>query len=271
MTNTISVNGGNLYYEIAGSGPTLVLAHAGFVDGRMWDSQWEDFTRHYRVIRFDMRGFGRSDPAVGPVSRRADLLRLLDGLGVERTHFVGCSMGGEMIIDFALEHPDRVTALVPVSAVPSGFPMQGEPPPLLLEMLDAMQHGDLERGSELQIQLWVDGSFREPGQVDPQVRQRAAEMNKIAVNNGTWAIADMQPANPLNPPAFERLSEIRVPTLLIVGALDHPEILRAADVMASAIQGAKKLIIPNAAHVPNMEQPEEFNAAVLDFLRGVDA
>ena len=128
-----------------------------------------------------------------------------------------------------------------------------------------------ERTSELQIRLWVDGSFRQPEQVDPQVRQRAAEMNRIPVARSTWGIADSQPYHPLTPPAAQRLGEIHVPTLIIAGALDHPEILRAADVMAAGIQGAQKLILPDSAHVPNMEQPEAFNHAVLDFLSTLEA
>jgi pimeloyl-ACP methyl ester carboxylesterase len=257
---------GQLYYEMAGSGATLVLSHAGFVDSRMWDDQWVEFAQHYRVIRYDLRGMGKSDPANGPLSRRADLLRLLDHLDVERAALLGCSLSGEIMIDFTLEHPERVSALIPVSAVPSGFEMRGEPPAELREMIGAMQQGDRVRASELQLRLWVDGPFRQPDQVDPQVRQRAGEMNWITVVNQTWARADMQPLNPLDPPAAQRLGEIAVPTLILAGALDNPEILRAADVLAAKIRGARKTIIPNTAHVPNMEQPAAFNRLVLEFL-----
>jgi pimeloyl-ACP methyl ester carboxylesterase len=257
---------GKLYYEVAGEGKTLVLAHAGFVDSRMWDDQWDAFAQHYRVIRYDMQGYGKSDPARGPLSRRDELFGLLQHLGVERAALLGCSMSGTMVIDFTLEHPEKVSALIAVSADPSGFEMQGEPPSDLLEMITAIQQGDLKRASELQIRLWVDGMFRQPEQVNPSVRQRAAEMNWIPVQNGTWAVADTQPVNPLNPPAIGRLNEIHVPTLIMAGAIDHPELLRAADVMAGTIKGARKLILPDAAHVPNMEKPAEFNRAVLDFL-----
>lgn len=265
-TGYLDTESGKLYYEMAGEGETLVLAHAGFVDSRMWDDQWDAFAQHYRVIRYDMQGYGKSDPARGPISRWHELLEVLQQLGVERAALLGCSMSGTTVIDFTLEHPEMVSALIAVSADPSGFEMQGAPPPNLLEMIAAMQQGDLKRASELQIRLWVDGMFRQPEQVNPSVRQRAAEMNWIPVQNGTWVVADTQPVNPLDPPAVGRLSEIRVPTLIMAGALDHPELLRAADVMASAIKGARKIILPDAAHVPNMEKPAEFNRAVLDFL-----
>jgi pimeloyl-ACP methyl ester carboxylesterase len=271
MTETnsgyVNVGDGQLYYEVAGEGVPLVLSHAGFVDSRMWDDQWDDFAQHYHVMRFDMRGFGKSALGATPIERRRDLERLLQQLDMPRAVLLGCSLSGEVVLDFALEHPEHVSALILVSATPSGFQLQGEPPAPLFEMLGAIEQGDLTRASELQNRLWIDGPFRQPAQVNPLVRQRAAEMNRIALENGTWTKADAQPANPLDPPAIQRLTEIRVPTLIIAGQLDHPEILRAADVMTAAIPHAEKVIISGGAHLPNMEQPAEFNRAVLNFLR----
>jgi pimeloyl-ACP methyl ester carboxylesterase len=236
----VNLGDGKLYYEMKGKGETLVLCHAGFVDSRMWDGQLEDFSQHYRVLRFDMRGFGKSDPARSPVSRRQDLYNLLHELGIEKAHVLGCSMGGEIAIDFTLEHPEMVSSLIIVSGIPGGFEMQGEPPSQVIEMLQSLEQGNLERVSELQIQLWVDGIYRQPEQVDPRVRKMAAEMN---------------------------LAEIKVPVLVLAGSLDHPEVLRAADVLAKEIKNAKKVILKDSAHVPNMEKPAEFNQIVLDFLR----
>ena len=262
----LELDGGRMYYEAAGAGQPVVLGHAGFVDSRSWDDQWQAFAEHFRVIRFDLRGFGKSDPASGPVSRRDDLYRLARHLGLERAAFVGTSMSGENVLDLALEHPGLASALVVVSATPSGFEMQGGPPPVLLEMMAAMQQGDVARASELQTRLWVDGLSRQPAQVDPRVRMKVAEMNRTGLENKTWGIADAQPLNPLNPPAAQRLGEVQARTLIVVGALDHPEIGRAADVMAASIPAAKKVVIEAAAHLPNMEKPKEFNEAVLNFL-----
>ena len=183
---TVTVGDGNLYHEMAGSGDPMVLCHAGFVDSRMWDGQWEEFSQCFRVVRFDMRDYGKSDRAHGPIARRKDLEGLLDQLEIQRAVLMGCSMGGTTVLDFALEHPERVAALVLVSAVPGGFEMRGDPPADLLAMFAAMQQGDLAQVSELQLRLWVDGPFRQPEQVDPEVRQRAAEMNRIPVEHGTF-------------------------------------------------------------------------------------
>jgi pimeloyl-ACP methyl ester carboxylesterase len=264
-TGFIEIDGDKLYYETAGEGETLVLSHAGFVDSGMWDSQWEAFAEHFHVIRYDMRGFGKSDALKAPVDRRDDLLQLLKHLNVSRAILLGCSMSGEIVIDFTLQHPEMVSALIAVSAVPSGFEMKGEPPPLMMEMIEAFQSGDLERAADLQIRIWVDGEQREPQQIDQKMRQHAAAMNQIVVQRGTSAM-DMQPVNPLDPPAVTRLKDIRIPTLVIAGALDHPEIIRAAGVMEKEIKGAKKAIIDGGAHVPNMDKPAEFNRLVLDFL-----
>lgn len=266
QTGYIEVNDAKLYYEMAGEGQPVILGHAGFVDSGMWDAQWEVLSAGFKVIRYDMRGYGKSDLAPSPVSRRDELLGVMRALDIDRAALIGCSLSGEVMLDFALVHPEMVDALVLVSSVPGGFEMVGEPPAALFEMIGAVQAGDVTRASELQIRLWVDGGYRQSEQVDPTVRGRAAAMNLIAVKNGTWATAESQPINPLTPPAVGRLNEIGVPTLVIVGALDHPEILRAADVMAGTIPDAQKVIIADSAHVPNMEKPAEFNAAVLALL-----
>lgn len=262
----VEVVDGKLYYEMDGDGTPLVLSHAGFIDSGMWDDQWSSFAARHQVIRYDMRGYGRSSPLEATIARRDDLLALLKHLDIAQAHMLGCSMGGEIVLDFGLEHPQRVLSLVLVSTAPGGFAMQGPPPATLLEMLGAMEQGDLTLASELQIRMWVDGPFRQPEEVDAAVRQHAAAMNQIPMQNFTLAIDNMEPFKPLDPPAANRLSEIRVPTLIIAGALDHPEILRAAGVMAAEIAGTEKAIMVECAHVPNMERPAEFNRLVLDFL-----
>ncbi len=275
MTNRTSghldINGGKIYYQSQGEGETLVLCHAGFVDSGMWDAQVDEFAQHYRVVRYDQRGFGQSDAAAGPVSRHEELAAVISALGIESAALIGCSQGGTAALDFALTHPEKLWALVLVSATPGGFEMQGEPPATMMEMFGAMQQGDKARTSELQVRLWVDGDRRTPDQVDPAVRQRAAAMNRIAVDNGTFAVADMEPLNPLDPPAASRLGQLDVPVLTIVGALDHPELSRAADVMVEQLPHTQKHVIDGAAHVPNMEDPTEFNRVVLDFLRNAEA
>lgn len=264
--NYLDMEDGRLYYEVAGSGMPLVLSHAAFLDNRMFDAVWEPLAKRFRVIRYDMRGFGKSSPATGPLCRRDDLDQLLRHLKIEEAHLIGCSNGGQISLDLALEGPQRFRSLTLVDSTPSGFEMRGEPPRYLLEMLDAMQKGDLERANELQIRIWLDGESREPQQVDAALRKKAMEMNRISVAQNTFFTADLQPANPLDPPALTRLESVKCPTLVIAGALDHAEVLRAADEMTSRIPNARKTILASAGHVPSYEQPDTFVKLLLDFL-----
>jgi pimeloyl-ACP methyl ester carboxylesterase len=262
----MEIDGGQLYYESAGEGTPVVLSHAGFLDSRMFDEIWEPLARHFRVIRYDMRGFGKSDPVTGPVCRRDDLARLLDHLGIKQAHLVGCSMGGEMSLDLALERPDLTRSITLVDSTPSGFDMQGEPPRYLFEMFNEVQNGDVDRASELQIRIWCDGQYREPDQVDSEWRKKALEMNRVPVERKTFLIADMQPATPLTPPAVTRLETVKCPALIMAGSLDNPEVLRAANEMSTRIPGAKKIIMEGCAHVPAFEQPEAFLSHLMSFL-----
>ena len=265
----LNLGDGQLYYEMAGKGMPLVLSHAAFLDSRMFDAVWEPLAKHFCVIRYDMRGFGQSSPATGPLCRRDDLDQLLKHLEVKEAHLVGCSNGGQISLDLALEQPQRFKSLTLVDSTPSGFELQGEPPRYLLEMFDAMQKGDLDRANELQIRIWLDGETRDPEQVDFMLRNKALEMNRIPVSQSTFFIADTQPARPLDPPAMAQLESVTCRTLVIAGALDHPEVLRAADEMARRIPNAQKTIIPAAGHVPGYEQPDAFVKLLLDFLGSV--
>lgn len=261
----VNVNGRQIYYDAQGEGSPLIMIHAGIADLRMWDEQWGELSQRFKVIRYDRPGFGQSPPVPGAIDHRQDLAELMQHLGIERAHLLGCSMGGELALDFALAFPDRVSTLVLVSATPSGFEFQGEPPAGLVEMMAAMGEGDLDRANALQIQISVDGPCRTAGQVDPAVRDRFLAMNMTALRNGAAMAPD---ASPLAPPAGTRLAQVQPRTLVVAGALDHPEILRAASVMAAEIPSAQQVLMPNAGHFPNAEAPEAFNRLVIEFLAG---
>jgi pimeloyl-ACP methyl ester carboxylesterase len=260
------VNGTQLYYEAAGEGHPLVLLHSGLTDSQMWDAQWATFAQHYRVVRCDLRGFGRSGAASGSFSCREDLYQLLRLLGIERAYLLGASMGGQMALDFTLEHPAMVAALILVGAGISGE----KPSDFLLERwkeIDAAaEGGDLARAVELELRLWVDGPGRVPEQVDPAVREQVRQVN---TRNFERSQQEQGQPQSLEPPAISRLGEIQVPTLVLVGEYDVPDKLASANLLARGISGAQKVVIPGAAHLPSMEQPEQFNQLVLAFLQGL--
>lgn len=270
-TGVADLNGTQIAYEIVGTGHPLVLVHAGIADMRMWDDQVPAFAEHYQVIRYDMRGFGKTPRGTGPLRLYEDLHNLLTFLGVEHAYLLGCSMGGQTIIDFALEHPQMVDALIPVGSGLSGYQYQtgGEPPKEWAELEEADKRGDLERVCELEVHIWVDGLSRTPEQVDPTVRKRVYEMNLIALKEQS-EYPDEEGQTP-EPPAIGRLTEIHVPTLVIVGDQDLSQVLKVSDLLADGIAGAQKVVMHGTAHVPSMEQPAEFNQLVLDFLAGVES
>ena len=256
------LHGAQFWYEIAGDGYPLVLVHAGIADGRMWDDQFDVFSKQYRVIRYDRRGFGKTKMVAGAYAHHQDLYGLLKFLNIERAYLVGCSQGAKTVIDFALEHPEMSAALILVAPALSGFTYQGEPPAQAQQLELAEDAGDIDQVNELELQIWVDGSSRTPDQVDPRVRERVREMNRIALQTPE----DLGSEQPLVPAAANRLGEIHAPTLVITGALDTPRTLATADFLAGQIAGVQERRISGAAHLPNMEMVEEFNQQVLSFL-----
>jgi 3-oxoadipate enol-lactonase len=257
------VRGARIYYEAAGAGQPLLLIHAGVADCRMWDDQWAVFAERFRVIRYDLPGYGRSQLPAAPLAFHelpADLLRTL---GVGRAHVLGCSFGGRVALDFALTHPEMVSSLVLVC--PS---VSGETPSEAVERFgeeeDALlEAGDIDGATELNLRMWVDGPRRTSDRVDQTVRERVREMQRHAFSLPMPEGFSMER---LAPPALERLAEVQAPTLVLVGDYDVEEKIEMAERLAVEIGSARKLVIHGAAHMLSMERPDEFNQVVLDFL-----
>jgi pimeloyl-ACP methyl ester carboxylesterase len=267
-TGYAEVNGARLYYETIGSGLPVVFVHAGIADHRMWGPQVAPFAERYRVICYDMRGYGQSAMVPGDFAHRDDLVGLLDHLAVERGCLVGCSMGGSTAIDFAVEHPDRLAALVMVDSRARGLDIGAEPTgePEWEEIVAAFKAGDLERVARLDVKSWVAGPTRTLDQIDPAIGDLVYEMDLIALRNEKLALgAD----RPLDPPAGQRLADLKAPLLVLVGDRDNPDELLAGEALVKAVPGAQHAIIAGAAHLPGLEKPAEFNRIVLDFLQGV--
>ncbi len=266
------INGARLFYEVAGDGPPLTLLHAGITDSRMWDAQFDTFAATYRTLRYDVRGFGRSVPPPGPYTMRDDLAALLDFLGIARTHLIGVSMGGSIVIDFAIDRPERVSALIPVAMGIGGATSSAYMAERDRENEAILASGDADAANEADLRLWLDGVGRPAGTtVDLDVRERVRAMNAPLIAAQLNDKGEHESVNRLAPPAIERLEEITAPTLAIVGAHDMPDMLANADAIATRVPGARKIVMPGVAHLPPMEAPEEFNRLVLEFLRTVEA
>jgi pimeloyl-ACP methyl ester carboxylesterase len=259
------VNGVKLHYEVAGSGAPLVLAHSGITDSRSWDPQFPAFTRRYRVLRYDLRGFGRSDIAHGTYSNVDDLVALMTTVDVAPAALLGVSMAGSIVLDTALQHPKLVTALILVGSSISGREHSPEYHQMMDELDELLAHQGLDAAMDREMEVWLYGRGRTAADVDPRVRAAVREMDFY--NSGRYP-PDAEPER-IQPPAIGRLNEIGVPTLVIVGDRDVDDLRQAAEELGHGIRGARLVVMSGVAHVPNMERPEEFNRLVLDFLNSV--
>jgi 3-oxoadipate enol-lactonase len=264
----IEVNGARLYCDVQGDGAPLVLIHSGIGQLQMWDEQMPVFSQCYRVVRYDVRGWGLSQGPLSGYSDHSDLHALLRHLGIERTAVLGCSSGGGIAIDFTLAYPEMVTALIAIAPSVSGYKLR--PDELMTQMrsaiYEAYQSGKKDLAAELTAQLWFDGPERGPGDVDQAVRARALDIIR-----SNFELPDRQPQpESLAPLAARRLAQISAPTLLMIGDKDVVPMATTVNILETKIPGAKMVVVQGTAHFPNLEKPEEFNRIVLDFLNGVN-
>ena len=265
-TGYADVDGGRLYYETSGKGPALVLIHAGFLDSRMWDIQFQLFSENYRVIRYDVRGFGNSDVARTKFSDYKDLRGILDHLGAKTASLVGVSNGGRIASDFAVEYPSMVDHLVLVSPGMSGYKFSGPEEEKLWEEFDkqmkpqeeADREGRAADAVEIDVTAWAPAQTLANRE---RITQIAMDNFHVHVEN-PWKLQV-----PPEPRTWERLSNIRVPTLLIIGDRDVPAQILMVDNIHTHIPGSKKVLIQGGDHIVNMSKPDEFNRTVLEFLR----
>jgi pimeloyl-ACP methyl ester carboxylesterase/GNAT superfamily N-acetyltransferase len=266
----VVVSGGRLSYEAAGSGSPLVLLHAGIADSGMWDDQWGGFAAHHQVIRYDLRGYGNSRCETAAFSHHGDLRDLLQALGIARAHILGASFGGRVALDFALAYPEMVDGLVLMGPGLGGYAMSSALDEVEVQIEAAFEASDFDRAAELDLRAWFDGPGRTPDQTDLAARVRAHAMARRVY---ATAASGPDPGRPerLEPPAIDRLERMLAPTLVIVGQGDQPDMLAIAELLEARLGEVTKVMLPDVAHLLNMERPQEFNALVLGFLERLDA
>jgi 3-oxoadipate enol-lactonase len=242
----------------------VALIHAGIADSRMWEPQLRSFAPEHRVIAPDLPGFGQTALDRDEVDFRAFVRDALDTAGMDSAALVGTSLGGRVAVELALESPERVTALVLVGSGLDGHQWSKEVQEFGEEEEAAFERGDLDAAVEANLRLWVAGPRRGLDEIDPELRRLVGEMqrNAFELQQGR----DFRFAL-LEPPASQRLAEIRVPTLVVTGDEDVPDIHAIAEKLTREIPGAERATISDAAHLPNLERPEEFDRIVLGFLR----
>lgn len=256
------VNGTSLYYEVKGKGlPVLFVSGGGILDRRGWDDQLEVFSKHFEVIRYDVRGIGKSSRSAGPFSHSDDLHALLKFLAIKRAHVIGLSVGGAIAIDFTLEHPEMVDHLILAASglsddAKADANVQG------LSMLADMTK---KEGLERVIELTLDAPFViTKNNTSAREKIRNIYLDNRDVFEAAFPLYSLW--QPVQPAASARLAEIHAQTLIIRGDKDNPTYIALTDKIGRGIKGARTLIIPGGTHFINLDKPKEFNRAALKFL-----
>ncbi len=264
-TGYADVNGTKLYYEIAGKGEPLVLIHGWSFDSRCWESQFKTFSEKYRVLRYDLRGFGRSDlPEVGEkYSHTTDLVALLDHLNIDRAHILGHSFGGRIAFDFVFNYPERIISLILPDAAMDVTDLNATPNEDVWAWINDTWRAGREEGIEEAKKIWINGSPLKPAMGNPR---SAPIVRELIEDYSGWHWANDDPHVGFAGYPLERLREIKVPTLILVGELNPSIYHEWADAQNENIPNSKKVIIPGAGHALNIENPEKFNEAILRFL-----
>jgi pimeloyl-ACP methyl ester carboxylesterase len=266
MTEFLETGGARIAYDVDGSGPAVVLIHAGVADRAMWDDQVAALKDAYRVIRHDTRGYGETETEAVEFSNRADIAALLDHLGEPSAHVVGLSRGGQIALDFAVESPDRVRSLTVVAGGIGGYESPAEVPAETWEPVEAMWEAkEWEKLTDWETAFWADGPGQSPDRA-PDVRRRVHEW---VLENYRAEKEEGQP-QPLDPPAVGRLRDLRAPMLVMLGTLDDPGTVESMRHLAATVPGAR-LEEFKSAHMVNLEHPERFNRVLREFLDGASA
>ena len=260
QTGIATVNGTELYYEIAGDGHPLILIHGGAVDSRAWDDQFAVFAQHYKVVRYDLRGAGKSGNRDKPFSNSKDLYALLKFLNIGKTYLLGISRGGGIAYDLTLEHPEIVDALILVSANLSVHV------PAYSEMFARATEAGKKSGAAAAAAVWGN----DPHQGPMRDSARARVMEVLTDNMPRFRYFDghvpVEKLSSSDLPRSQRLAEVQVRTLVISGEHDNDVARAHYRSWASGIPDAELVVFPDAAHLVNIDQVDEFNQAVLEFL-----
>jgi pimeloyl-ACP methyl ester carboxylesterase len=249
-----------------GTGPPVVLLHAGVGDRRGWRTVGERLRNDGDLVAFDRRGHGETPASAEPFTHVEDLLAVLDHLAWQTVWLVGSSMGGGVALDAALVAPDRVAGLVLVAPGIQGTPDPRDPEPDYVTRLDAAieqaaEAGDFDEVNRLETWLWLDGPAGPEGRVGGEARELALAMNQVVLANDPLVHDGESGID-----AWSRVAEVRAPTTVIWGDLDIPSIVDECRQLSDRLPGARSVVLDGTAHLPYLEQPDRFASAVVTAL-----
>jgi len=247
-----------LHYIAEGAGPAVVLVHAFQMDAREWDEIAPVLARSHRVIRYDVRGHGRSASAARPTAAHDDLRDLLDELHVTRASLVGLSMGSGIVLDAALAFPERVDRVVMVSPTVAGVTTV-VPFEWMTPIIAAVRAGAKDSAAALWWASEMMAGARARGAAGERYHQVVLDNARIWGENPSSRLL-------LDPPAGKRLESLQAPLLVIVGERDAAGIRQLADTLTRRAPNAKSMMMPGAGHMISVERPAELGRALAAFL-----
>jgi 3-oxoadipate enol-lactonase len=253
----VDVEGGKIYYEECGTGDeALVLVHDGVVDSAVWGDVWPAFCKDFHTIRYDRRGYGHSPEATSWYTETDDLFALLRHLNVHHANLVGSSHGGALSIEFTLEHPNLVEQLVLVGAVVHGYPYSDH----------FLNRGEttwapVEKGNTAAAVARIAEDKYLTAADHPAARQKIRDLLTAAPQDFTHndRARDV-------PSSLPRLHEIHVPTLILVGDADIPDVHAHAGAIETGIPNSRRIVVSDPGHLMYIEKPEEFTQMVFGFV-----
>jgi 3-oxoadipate enol-lactonase len=252
----IKVGSDKIFYETAGEGSVLIFLHDGLVHREIWDDQFSFFSQKYKVVRYDRRGYGNSSATSGAYSNIEDLNSLFTHLQVDKACLIAMSSGGRLAIDFTLRFPEKVSSLVLVGAVVGGFPYTQH-------FYNRGGHlpSEFKSAEDRRLYYALDDPY-EIFHENKTAKEKVARLVKSFPRKGRGSTSSASPAEP----AYRRLNQIKIPTLILVGEFDIPDVHAHAGAIQAGIIDSKRDIIPNSGHLIPIEQPALFNKAVEKFL-----
>ena len=258
----IEANGIRMNYELSGAhdAPTVMLSHSLGCRLDMWDAQVPALESRFRVLRYDTRGHGATDAPEGPYTMALlgqDALSLMEGLGIHEVHWIGLSMGGMIGQYIALNHAHRFKSMV---LCDTAAVMPKENQPLWDERIDTARQKGMEALVEATMERWFTRSFLDSR--SPEVDRIRAQFLSTPV---TGYIGCSEAIRRID--FLDRLSQINLPTLVMVGAEDPATPVEAARAIQERIPDAGLVVLPSAAHLSNIEQSEAFSASLLQFMQ----
>ena len=263
------VNGAQIYYETAGVGRDVLLIHGFALDHRMWDDQFTELSKNYRVTRFDVRGSGKSSGALKEFDPVGDIEELMNVLAIDKAHIIGLSMGGQLAADFVLHSPDRSLSLTLIDAY---YPIESDEHREFVARIVSHVDKAKEEGLEAGLRADIEDPLFAPARANEGVDARLQEMimrGHLDQGEGALFINHAQ-MKPPEVPATERLSHYKLPTLVLIGELDLAVFHQISDVFSDGINGGRKSVIPGAGHMSNMERPKLVTDEIVRFLSSVD-